>query len=145
MTTRLPVPITSNHDEPPPSANSLAWGTCDVVLVAERETGTTHKFFHRWRFEAIMRTGQPAPGAALFTLAIDPTEMSDSGSRYAMAHLVERTGDEGGAAMFSWSMSALGASDPMGRGRAVAHLLLDAAGWVQDASVATRYAKARPA
>lgn len=123
-----------------------AWGTCNILLVAEREAGSTYHFFRNWRFEAVMDDGHPTSAQTLVAVGIDPAAMVASGSRYAMAFLGERPDTTGeGAAAFSWATATAGASDPVADGLERVKRLLVGTGWVQDALIPTRFAKAAAA
>jgi hypothetical protein len=67
-----------------------AWGVCEIVLVAERGRGATHKFFHDWRFEAVMRHGDPEPGTVVAVSPITPRRRETVAAVAAPVSLLEQ-------------------------------------------------------
>ena len=119
MTPSLPA-TTETHPFAPLSRSDLpgaAWGACQICLVADRvaslRTGSTHKAYRGWRIEVGMHHGHPGPGMTLFTIPIDPGQLSASQTRYALV----QWGNQGDIAVgqssaFSWSTTAIGTADP---------------------------------
>ena len=138
--------------ETPPGhaqATHVAWGSCQIHLVADRVTslraGSTHKVYRGWRFAVAMRQGQPQPGTILFTVPVDPALQAKGQTRYALLQLANQGAiDVGEAAAFSWSVASTGTTDPFAVALAQARQELDAAGWRQDVATPTRYAKTDP-
>lgn len=140
--TEAPTPLASSEV----AAEPTSWITCDVRLVADRvpglRGGSTHKFYHGWRFEAIVSTDHGAAETTLLISAVDPAHLTASQSRYALIQLPEQ-GDisAGGSAAFSWSARSIGMGDPFAVAQAELWQQLEAAGWKQDAAVPTRFTK----
>ena len=126
-----------------------AWGAGEIRLVADRvaslRTGSTHKVYRGWRFEATIPAGPDEPGARVLTVPVDPTDLAASHSRYALAQLANQgVIAEGRPAAFSWSASCIGTADPFAAALALAHRRLAAAGWTPDAADPTHFAKTDP-
>lgn len=123
--------------------DASTWGECELVLVADRTTGATHHVFRGWRFEAMMRAGQPAPGTMLFAVPIGDGALLASGWRYAMLLI----GDRGnavvpGSALFSWAVKRTAeAPDPLTCALSRAHTALRDHGWERKGAGSARYAK----
>jgi hypothetical protein len=107
------------------AANRSAWGSCEILLVADRvagrRTGSTHKVYRDWRFAVVMHHGHPQTGTILFTIPVDPAHLSASQSRYALNQLA------------NLRVMAVAGSAPF-----------DAAGWIQDTTVPTHFTKSNP-
>ena len=129
--------------------DGTAWGTCEIRLVADRvaslHTGSTHKVYRGWRFEAATPAGHAEPGSTLLTIPVDPTHLAASQSRYALVQLANQgVIADGEPAAFSWTASSIGTADPFAEALQQVHRHLHAAGWTQDATVPMRYAKTDP-
>jgi hypothetical protein len=127
-----------------------AWGVCQIRLladrVANRRSGSTHKFYRGWRFAVAMDQGYPDPGTTLFTVPIDPAQLVASQARYALVQLPHQgLIAVGEAAAFSWSATSIGAADPFAVGLEEARHRLETNGWTQDAMVPACFAKTDPA
>lgn len=103
---------------------------CEIVLVADRTRGSTHRFFRDWRFEVVTSTGQTALGTVLFAVPIDATELAASGWRYDMRQLHDRPSDLArGTAVFSWTAtSSPSTPNPLATAQGRAQAWLSAAG-----------------
>ncbi len=126
-----------------------AWGTCQIRLVADRiaslRAGSTHKVYRGWRFAVAMDQGHPDPGTTLFTIPIDPAQMTESRSRYALVQLADQgVIAVGEAAAFSWSTTSLGTADPFAAGLEAVRRHLETDGWTQDSTAPACYAKPDP-
>lgn len=144
---------TETHPLAPLSRSDLAgaaWGACQVCLVADRvaslRTGSTHKVYRGWRIEVGMHHGRPGPGMTLFTIPIDPTELTASRTKYALVQWGNQ-GDilVGQASAFSWSTTSIGTADPFATALDEARRDLGAAGWSEDGAVPMCYVKSDPA
>ena len=151
MTLFAPESIKTPAAAPPSrlDMDDAAWGTCEIRLMADRvaslHTGSTHKVYRGWRFEAAMPADHAAPGTTLFTIAVDPARLAASQSRYALVQLANQgVIADGEPAAFSWTAAAIGTADPFAEALQQAHRHLHAAGWTQDATAPTRYAKTDP-
>jgi hypothetical protein len=130
-------------------ATLAAWGSCQIHLMADRVTslraGSTHKVYRGWRFAVAMRQGHPQPGTILFTVPVDHALPTRDQTRYAMVQLANQGAiDVGESAEFSWSVTALGTTDPFAVALEQVRRELDATGWRQNAMTPTRYAKTDP-
>jgi hypothetical protein len=127
-----------------------AWGACQICLVADRvaslRTGSTHKVYRGWRIEVSMHHGRPGPGMTLFTIPIDPTQLTASQTKYALVQWGNQ-GDiaVGRASAFSWSTTSIGTADPFATALDEARWDLGAAGWSEDGAVPMCYVKSDPA
>lgn len=144
---------TETHPLAPLSRSDLAgaaWGACQICLVADRvaslRTGSTHKVYRGWRIEVGMHHGRPGPGMTLFTIPIDPTELTASRTKYALVQWGNQ-GDilVGQASAFSWSTTSIGTADPFATALDEARRDLGAAGWSEDGAVPMCYVKSDPA
>ena len=151
--TRDPAESTETG-EPGPSGSmdmvGAAWGACHIRLVADRvanrRSGSTHKVYRGWRMAVALEHGSAEPGTTLLTVPIDPEHLAASQSRYALMQLPHQgLIGVGEAAAFSWTTTSIGTVDPFATGLAEARRDLEAAGWTQDATVPTCYAKPDPA
>jgi hypothetical protein len=136
-----------------PAAVPAAWGTCEIVLVADRQAGVTHKFFHDWRFEAVLRRGEPEAGAILATQAIAPDRRSVAAGRAPIAVALQFHADAPpfqapGRETFAWTpLAADDAPDPQ---QPLVHALarlrqqLGDAGWQAADAAAVCYHKSAP-
>ena len=123
----------------PPEEPADPWGVCDVLLVADRSHGATHKVFGAWRFEAVMRSGRPAAGSVLVAVPVVPADLADSGWRYEFRIEPERPGD-GGRPTFSWKATTTPATpDPLAAAQDGVCAWLTAHGWEQDPQNRARY------
>src|SRR5215213_7410078 len=151
MTLSLSGPTEMREAAPLNSADvaRTAWGTCQIRLVADRvasrRTGSTHKVYRGWRFAVAMDHGCPAPGTTLFTVPIDPAQLTASRSRYALVQLPHQgLIAVGEPAAFSWSTTSIGTADPFAMGLEEARRHLETDGWTQDSTVPTSFAKPDP-
>jgi hypothetical protein len=131
------------------AANRSAWGSCEILLVADRvasrRTGSTHKVYRDWRFAVVMHHGHPQTGTILFTIPVDPAQLWASQSRYALNQLASLgVMAVAGSALFSWSTLSIGTADPFAAAQSQAQQQLDAAGWLQDTTVPTHFTKTNP-
>ena len=123
------------------------WGDCEILLVAHRTRGATHKFFHDRRFEVVMSAGQPVAGTTLFAVQPSPQEIAASGWRYELSMLEERPSPLcPGRTVFSWrATNAPTTPDPLAAALEQTRVWLGAAGWQQDPTHPTHYHLPRPA
>ena len=121
------------------------WGECEVLLVADRTHGSTHRFFGDRRFEVVMTSGEPAAGTVLFTVQPSPREMAASGWRYELFMLEEGRGLVGrDIGVFSWkAVNAPSSPDPLAVALEQVRDWLGAGGWHRDGTNAERYVKPR--
>ena len=129
---------------PEPSIRSpehAPWGVCEVLLVADRSRGATHKFFHTWRFEAVMCSGRPEAGTALVAVPLAPWDLAAAGWRYDLRLEGERPGPAGaGRAAFSWTATAdPGTPDPLAAALGRVRTWLEANDWEPDPLHPARY------
>ena len=124
-----------------PSPEQAPWGVCEVLLVADRTRGATHKFFDAWRFEAVMCSGRPAAGTALVAVPLAPRDLAAAGWRYDLRLEGERPGPAGaGRAAFSWrAKTAPGTPDPLAAALGQVRAWLAANDWEQDPQNPTRF------
>ena len=128
---RRPVP------EPPPVApdatgRSLVgprWAGAEILLVADRKPGSSHKFFHKWRIEVVAGAEKAVPGLTLFTIPIRRQLLIDSGWQYRLRRQAPRPGFEALAtATFAWVTETEGRTpDPIAAAHAQARDWLIAA------------------
>jgi hypothetical protein len=131
------------------------WGVCEIVLAAERTPGATHKFFHDWRFEAVMRHGDPDPGTVLAASPIAPTRRQTVAAVAAPVALVAQFGADAAnpraplRATFTWTLPPNQAdpdpTQPLVLALSWLRQQLGDAGWQPDDASATRYQKPAPA
>lgn len=135
------------------AATPAPWGTCEIVLVAERMRGATHKFFHDWRFEAVMRQGEPAPGTVLAAVSITPRRQTVAGpiapvSVALQDHAAAPNAETPLRETFAWTAPAHGVAPDLNQPLVLAlarlRQQLRDAGWQPSAASATRYHKAAP-
>ena len=124
-----------------PSPDRAPWGVCEVLLVAERTRGATHKFFGGWRFEAVMCSGRPEAGTALVSAPLALAEAAAAGWRYDLRLEGERPDPSGGGKpVFSWAATtAPGTPDPLAAALNQVRTWLAANGWEPDPQNPTRY------
>jgi hypothetical protein len=105
------------------------WEGAEILLVAERKPGSTHKFFHDWRIEVVAGDGQATPGGTLLTVPISQQVMVDSGWQYRLVRQVPRAGFETlDTATFSWvALTTATTPDPIATATAEARAWLTAA------------------
>ena len=118
-----------------------AWEGAEVLLVADRTRGTTHKSFRDWRFEVVAGAGQAAPGMPLFAVPLDLRDLAAAGWRYEFRLEEERPGPAGaGRAAFSWAATTdPGTPDPLAAALGQVRAWLAANDWEQDPQNPTRY------
>ena len=80
-----------------PSPDHAPRGVCEILLVADRSRGATHSFFDGWRFEAVVRPGQPAAGSVLVAVPLALRDLAASGWRYEFRLEEERAAPSGGS------------------------------------------------
>jgi hypothetical protein len=115
-------------------------GACEILLVADRARGGTHRFFDGWRFEVVMRSGHPAPGTTLFTAPLTPEDLAASGRRSELSWVEDLPNGE--RAVFSEKATAVpGTPDPVAAALRRAQGWLAAGEWRQDPMHASRYHK----
>jgi hypothetical protein len=129
--------------ETPENEGTGPWGECEILLVADRTHGSTHTFFHDWRFEVVMGAGHPEPGTTLFAVQLALRELATSGRRYDVVLLEERPEPLcRGGTVFSWQATSVpGTPDPLAAALEQARTWLAAGGWQQGPSTSTGYAK----
>ena len=117
----------------------------ELLLVADRTRGSTHRFFRGWRFAVVAGAGHAAPGTPLFASPIDLRALAAAGRRYELVRLDDRPGFFApDTAAFSWAaMSPPGPPDPLAAALGRARAWLAAGGWQQDPSTATQYGRPR--
>ena len=117
------------------------WGVCEVLLVADRSRGSTHGFFQGWRFEAVMRSGRPTPGAVLVAAPLALGDGNGSGWGYELRLREDRPEPAGSdRATFSWAATnAPGAADPLAAALGRVRAWLAAHDWEPDPLNPTRY------
>ena len=93
-----------------------------------------------------MHHGRPGPGVTLFTIPIDPTQLTASQTKYALVQWGNQ-GDiaVGQASAFSWSTTSIGTADPFAVALDEARRNLRAAGWSEDGMIPMCYVKSDPA
>jgi hypothetical protein len=104
------TPLTTTHASPPTSATTRAsaltgcwWEQADILLVADRKPGSTHRFFQGWRMEVVAGPDQAEAGRCLFASPIDPQSLTASGWRYSLVRQPDRPGFETlDTASFGW-------------------------------------------
>ena len=128
-------------DPSTPSPDRAPRGGCEVLLVADRSRGATHKFFGAWRFEAVMRSGRPEAGTVLVAVPLAPGDLAASGWRYDFRLEEERPGPAGaGRAAFSWKATNASATpDPLAAASDQIRSWLVALGWEEDPLNPARY------
>jgi hypothetical protein len=136
------------------SADPASWGRCEIVLAADRTPGATHKFFHDWRFEAIMRQGEPEPGTVLAVSPITPRRShmvaaADPVSLVEHFHAGAPNPQTPLRATFTWTLPPNHAdrdpNQPLVLALTRLRQQLREAGWQPSAASATRYQKPAPA
>lgn len=60
------------------------WEHTEILLVADRQRGSTHKFFHNWRVEVVAGAEQAAPGSVLVSIPMSQQGLVDSGWQYQL-------------------------------------------------------------
>ena len=128
-------------EAPLPSPDQGPWGVCEILLVADRTHGSTHAFFQGWRFEAVMCSGRPEAGTALFAAPLAPQDLAASGWRYDLRLVVEQPGPAGGGrSVFAWqATNAPRTPDPLAAALGRVRAWLATNGWEQDPRHPTRY------
>ena len=118
-----------------------AWEGAEVLLVANRTRGATHKSFRDWRFEVVAGAGQAVPGTPLFAVPLDLRDLAAAGWRYEFRLEEERPGPAGaGRAAFSWAATTdPGTPDPLAAALGQVRAWLTANDWEQDPQNPTRY------
>ena len=136
-----PPEDTGGPSAAPEDAAAPAWGVCEILLVADRARGRTHRFFGGWRVEVVQRSGSPARGTVLFTAPLVPEALAAAGWRYELRSLGEYPGPGcRDRSAFSWrATSAPGTPDPLAAAVKQAHDWLIAHEWEQDPLNPTRY------
>jgi hypothetical protein len=114
---------------------------CEILLVADRARGGTHRFFRGWRVEAVVRSGRPDPGSVLVAAPLAFGDVDGVGWGYELRLLDDRPGPPGAAgAAFSWRASdASGTPDPLAAALGRVRAWLAANGWEPDPLNPTRY------
>lgn len=146
--TGLPEPPTT-QEAGQVAAVLAACFTCEIHLVADRvaslRTGSTHKIYQGWRFEATIPAGQGQRRTTLLSVMVDPAHLAASQSRYAMVQLPDQGAiAAGGSSAFSWSAKVMGMSDPFAAAQGQLCRQLEAAGWRQDAMAPKRFTNSGP-
>jgi hypothetical protein len=138
--------VAEGGDATGPDVPGESWVGCQIFLVAHRTPGSTHTFFHDWRFEVVTCTGDPKSDATLLTISLDAGELARSGWRYEMLRLEARPGPLcQDRTVFSWAATTTADTpDPLAAGLERARVWLAAGGWERDPADATRYAKHPP-
>ena len=147
LSSQVAAPL--NALAPGPIAAEAAWGSCEILLQADRmpslHTGSTHKVYQGWRLAAAMQHGAPERGEILFSILVDPVHPAANESRYALTLATPQdASNPRHPAVFSWLAASHGASDPFAAALAQACRNLETAGWTQNAASSTLYEKAAP-
>lgn len=119
-----PADVASAADAP--DAMSLTgrwWERAEILLVADRQQGSTHRFFEDWRMEVVTGPDQADPGRCLFASPIPQGMLANSGWRYTLLRLPDRPGFETlDTAAFSWTVNQSGQTpDPFAGAYKQAH------------------------
>ena len=127
----------------PPSAEPVSgpWGICEVLLVADRTRGGTHRVYQDWRVEAVMCSGRPGADTALFAVPVALREPAAAGWRYDLRLEGARPDPAaGGRSVFSWrATTAPGTPDPLAAAMGRVGAWLTAHDWEPDPLHPTRY------
>ncbi len=82
------------------------WDQAEILLVADKQQGSTHHFFEDWRFEVVTGPDQAEPGRCLFASSVSQQTLTNSGWRYTLLRLPNRPGFETlDTAAFSWTVN----------------------------------------
>jgi hypothetical protein len=102
------------------------WEQAEILLVADRQQGSTHHFFGDWRFEVVTGPDQEVPGRCLFASPISQQTLTSSGWRYTLVRLPNRPGFETlDTAAFSWTVNkSAQTQDPFAAASEEAHAWL---------------------
>ena len=102
------------------------WEQAELLLVADRQQGSTHRFFQDWRIEVVTGPDQAEPGRCLFASFISQRVLTSSGWGYTLVRLPNRPGFETlDTAAFSWTVRQPGHSmDPFAAASEEAHAWL---------------------
>jgi hypothetical protein len=132
-----------------------AWGICEIVLAADQGKGATHKFFHDWRFEAVMREGEPAPETVLALSPIAPRRSETVAAVTAPVSLIEQfhaaapNPQTPFRATFAWTLPTNRAvpdpNQPLVFALERLRQRLREAGWQPEDAASPRYRKSAPA
>jgi hypothetical protein len=162
-TPRWSLPPAADHERTPraptitPDGLAAApppWGVCDIILVAERQRGVTHKFFHDWRFEAILTAGEPELGTVLARRPIPPNRRQTAAAVLAPIAVVLqcRAGAPNpqtpGRETFAWTLPTNRAvpdpNQPLVLALTQLRQQLRDAGWQPEGASPSRYHKPAP-
>lgn len=116
---------------------------CELLLVAHRRPGRTHKFFRGWRIEAALTDG-PNPGPTHFSVPVEPVGLAAPGVHYDLRLTGDRpesaTPD---SAAFAWALTAhAGGPDRIAAALARAQERLRDEDWRQDPAAPTVFRRA---
>jgi hypothetical protein len=104
----------------------------EILLVADRKPGSTHKFFHNWRIDVVAGMDQAVPGSVLLTIPIGHQALVDSGWQYWLQRQAPRPGFEAlDTATFSWMAKAKASTPDL-----FATATAQARAWLADAATA---------
>ena len=99
----LSEPIPGTVDRPDTQLVGPWWMEAEILLVADRKPGSTHKFFHDWRINVVAGPDQAVPGSVLLTIPIGDQALVDSGWQYWLQRQAPRPGFAAlDTATFSW-------------------------------------------
>lgn len=131
-----PTAVPDGATGPPPRR-------CELLLVADRSRGATHRFFGGWRFEVVEFAAPSGPGATLYVAPVAPSDLDGPGRRYDLVLLGEPPGSRWvDRSRFSWKATEdPGTPDPLAAALERAHEWLAAAGWQPDPLGPTHYHK----
>ena len=115
---------------------------CDLLLVAHRRPGGTHKFFHGWRVEAAL-AGRQHPGSTLFSVPVEPADFATPGVHYDLFLVGHRPQSAvAGSTSFKWTMTSPATGDdpdPVATTLTHAQERLQGEGWRPDPAAPTRF------